>query len=209
MGSQIQRRSSDAIAEKSREKRASLPVIHLPNAGLAASAVRFSEIEAVAETFCSGSNGYSIKVPSRPDAKLDLLRRLPAQEKCERFAHQLEVALRTQASDGDVIAAVEAIVGSYRTGDRAPRSYVDGMIADLIDLAEDRRWPVAAINGGMSTICRSSPFLPALSEVIDAITDAHQRLRFAEWAAQEAAVLSADLYWDCVDAGLIEDTGDF
>lgn len=209
MNSLIERKSGGAVAESGSERRVSLPVIYLPGAGLTASATRFLNIPAVAETFQEGSNGYSVVAPGRPEAKLDLLRRLPVQQKCELFAHQLDLALRAPACDDDVIAAVDALVGSYRAGDRAPRAYVSAMIAELIDVAEERCWPAAAVAGGMNTICRSISFLPALSEVIEAIEVAAEQLRFAAWAAREAAILASDLHWACVDAGLIEDEGDF
>jgi len=188
------------------EPRAALPapLTDTRAAEIVLAAERFTSRPEIAECIFAGSNGAVARLPACLDRRLDLIATWPDTNRCLTFAAQIERALSCPARAEDVAAAVAATLRMFPTGDRAGLGFSEGIAAFVSEECATRGWSMAAVTGGLIAVIRSSRFLPAVAEIVDAIAQAHRDLRHTAWAARQAAELAHELRWSLEDAGLID-----
>lgn len=180
------------------------PLTDTRAAEIALAADRFLSRPEIADCISNGSNGSVARLPGSLDRRRDLFETWPDTNRCLTFAAQIDRALSEPARAADVAAAVAATLRMFPTGERAGLGYAEGIAAFLTEEALSRGWSMAAVTGGLIAITRSSRFLPAVAEIVDAIAQAQRDLRHTAWAARQAAELGSELRWSLIDAGLIE-----
>jgi hypothetical protein len=176
-----------------------------PDAGLAAAAGRFLALPEIAKTIFSGSNGYSVQLPTGNEAQLALWSRWPDHERCLALARGLNEVMAVPCDQGQAVRAVRGLIAGFPTGERVPSEFRETLACVLAEQASEQGWSAAAVSRGLLAVIKTSRFLPAVSEVLDAIAEAHRELKFAAWASWRAIDVWVDLKWNLIEAGIIED----
>lgn len=183
-----------------------------PEAALAFAARRFMARPEITDTIVCGSNGYAAHLPSSVEARLNLYAKWPGFTRCLRFAESLEKALAEPADVEHVTQAIVGLIAAFPAGDRAVPAYRETTISLLAEEAAVQGWSATAVTDGLLAVLRSSRFLPAPVEVLEAVRKANRELRHAARMARQSADVAYALQWGLYDEGAIEieyDAGDF
>lgn len=179
-------------------------------ASIALAADRFMARSEIAATIFHGSNGYVARLPSGAAERVALWETWPDAQRCLRLAQEIDRALADPADAEQVSEGVAGLIAAFPTGDRAASGYREALASIVTEETAARGWSSAAVTRGLLTVARTSRFLPAPVEVIDAVAEAHRALRHAAWAARQAVELGYNLKWGLIDEGVImfEDDGE-
>ena len=162
---------------------------------LGAAVDRFLGRDEIGQNFYFGTTGVVTSLPDRPEARLELLKRLPAPMQCWTLQTMIEDELASPVSPTEVVAMVRPILAAWPNAARLGPEYHAAMLALLAEEAVTSCWPRAALVGGLVRLLKSATFAPSIAEVFAAIRAEKTRLH-------EAALLAGQM---AETAGQIED----